>query len=86
MQRRGLQDLTRLAISALRHVGLDPSLLQGMKFLRAQASIVSTDTPRGRLNCPHAIADRFAVEVHSAVATKREASSKLGAFQTEKVA
>src|SRR5471032_127524 len=86
-KRRGIHDLARLAIAALRHVHIDPGLLQGMEFsILRQAfdggDFLVADLRNRRLARPH----RRAVDMYGAGAAGADAAAIFCAHQPEMIA
>ena len=85
-QYRRAHDLTRLTIAALRHVNLDPGLLQRMAEI-IRETFDGGDFFAGDIrDALDARTDRFAIEVNGAGATLRHSTTVLGSGQTERFA
>src|SRR5580693_4344423 len=80
-QRRCGHDLSRLAVSALRYLQIDPGSLHGLGLLALQ-SLNRRDVPTGHGGERyHTGADRLTVEVDGAGAAHGHSATKLGAVQ-----
>ena len=85
-QRRARHDHSRLAIAALRNLGLEPGALQGMRAIRRQSldgqNLAVTDgrNPRGARSFRHAI------NMHSASPAKRLPAPKFRPSQLQRIA
>ena len=82
-QRCGLHDLARLAVAALRHLMIDPGLLnRGHRVRGANAfnrGHIAPDIGQGHLARTHSLA----VNVHGARPASGHAAAEFGASQTD---
>src|SRR5712671_6113070 len=85
-QRGGLHDLARLAVAALGDVIRDPGALDWVSAIGAEAFDCRDLMACGRSERRDAGADRFAIQMHCARATRPDAAAELGPGQTENVA
>ena len=85
-QRRRLHDLPRLAIAALRHLMVQPGLLQLAQPLRANAFDGKDVCVRQRFHRCHAAADGGPVRDHRAGAALGDAAAIFRALQVQRVA
>src|SRR2546429_6660837 len=83
--RRG-HDLTRLAVTALRHVFRDPGALHRVSAVLGQAFDRGDALVGDRGDGQHAGARGHAVQMHGAGAALRDAAAELGAREAERVA
>jgi hypothetical protein len=82
----GLHDLAGLAVAALRHLQLDPGLLQGVRGILRQP-LDGDDLLAGRFRkLGLAGAHRLAVEMHGAGAAKPRAAAVFRAGQSDVIA
>lgn len=87
-QRCGGHDLSVLAISALRHTGIDPGFLHGMQAAVAAGAKVLERNDPATSNIPgHQQAGplRFAIDMNDASTARAAAASILGAIQMKMV-
>ncbi len=85
-QGRRRHDLASLAIAALRHVQLLPSLLQGMHGMRIEAFYRGYFFLAERRNRCETGAGRHTVDVHRACTALADAAAEFGADQIQAVA
>ena len=85
-QRGRTHDLARLAVTALRHVVLQPSLLNRVIRMRRKTFDGLHLLAHHRSNRRHTGADRLAIHMNGAGAAQRHATAEFGARQVQRIA